>query len=306
MDKKNNISIAAEQLPNGIKHTYTEKNVEKTVTISGSVKELNTFVDAEVDIHPTVEKILEIEQWGETGLEEVILYGCYNLRKIASPSKNSFANLQNSEGEIEIIWDNTLKFDLSSCVSLKEIPSDLFKYCNNAIGFYGTFADCTNLTTIPKELFANCPNAIGFIATFQGCENLTSIPEELFANCKNAQYFSSTFLDCYMLEAIPEKLFANCPNAIDFSTTFQYCDNLTSIPEKLFDNCQNVESFEQTFYGCTNLTGKPIEVWTRGDNSEENEYEGNPDGEGCYYNCTKLDGYESIPTYWRKEIVSPS
>ena len=179
-------------LNSNMSHKYTENNVEKTVTISGSVKELNTFVDAEVDIHPTVEKILEIEQWGETGLEGVALGGCYNLRKIASPSKNSFANLQNYESEEEP-WVNSLQFKLYACTSLTEIPSDLFKYCNNAIGFSSTFADCTN------------------------------------------------------------------------------------------------------------LTGKPIELWTRGDNSEENKYEGNPDGEGCYYNCTNLDGYESIPTYWRKE-----
>ncbi len=182
----NNISVAATSLPDGLEHTYTEKNVEKTVTISGSVKSIGAKVNF------TRKNILEIEQWGETGLEEVDLTNCTNLRKIASPSKNSFANLQNYESEEEP-WVNSLQFKLYACTSLTEIPSDLFKYCNNAIGFSSTFADCTN------------------------------------------------------------------------------------------------------------LTGKPIELWTRGDNSEENKYEGNPDGEGCYYNCTNLDGYESIPTYWRKE-----
>ena len=83
---------------------------------------------------------------------------------------------------------------------------------------------------------------------------------------------------------------------------FSNCESLTTIPEKLFDNCQNVESFYKTFLNCTNLTGKPIELWTRGDNSQENEYMGIPDGECCYYNCTKLDGYESIPTYWRERV----
>ena len=290
----NNISVAATSLPDGLEHTYTEKNVEKTVTISGSVKSIGAKVNF------TRKNILEIEQWGETGLEEVNLTNCTNLRKIASPSKNSFANLQNYESEEES-WVNSLQFKLQACTSLTEIPSDLFKYCNNAIGFYGTFWGCTSLTTIPKELFANCPNAIVFDNTFRSCDNLTSIPEELFANCKNAQYFNFTFEDCYMLEAIPEKLFVNCQNAIYFEYTFSNCESLTTIPEKLFDNCQNVESFYRTFSNCTNLTGKPIELWTRGDNSEENKYEGNPDGEGCYYNCTNLDGYESIPTYWRKE-----
>ena len=233
-------------LNSNMSHKYTENNVEKTVTISGSVKELNTFVGEEVDLYPTAEKVLEIEQWGETGLESVILDDCTNLRKIASPSKNSFANLLNYDDK----FSKTLCFTAQRCISLTEIPSDLFKYCDNAIGFEHTFAECTGLRFIPEELFANCPNAV----SFEG--------------------------------------------------TFFYCTSLTSIPQKLFDNCQEVEKFFQTFYNCTNLTGKPIELWTRGTNNAENEYQGNPNGFGCYYNCTKLDGYEAIPSSWTSaEII---
>ena len=251
-------------LNSNMSHKYTENNVEKTVTISGSVKELLTYqVD---DIYPTGEKVLEIEQWGETGLELVVLGGCENLRKIASPSKNSFENLKNNEEYV------SLYFSLAGCSSLKEIPSDLFKYCNNAIGFASTFVECTSLTTIPEELFADCPNAVNFNSTFVACTSLTTISEELFANC---------------------------PNVVDFSYTFRDCTSLTSIPQKLFDNCQKVESFHQTFYNCTNLTGKPIELWTRGTNNAENEYMGIPYGEGCYTNCIGLDGFDNIPTYWR-------
>ena len=238
----NNIRVANAQRPNGIEHTYTEKNVEKTVTISGSVKKIIT----NKPIYATQEKILEIEQWGETGLEMVDLSGCTNLRKIASPSKKSFANLLNYEDE----FGKTLCITFTNCTSLKEIQSDLFKYCNNASGFIGTFSGCTSLTTIPEELFANCPNAV------------------------------------------------------DFGYTFRNCTSLTSIPQKLFDNCQKVESFYGTFYNCTNLTGKPIELWTRGTNNAENEYQGNPDGEGCYCDCTGLEGYETkIPNYWKRASI---
>ena len=90
---------------------------------------------------------------------------------------------------------------------------------------------------------------------------------------------------------------------VDFSYTFRDCTSLTSIPQKLFDNCQKVESFHQTFYNCTNLTGKPIELWTRGTNNAGNLYQGNPDGGSCYYNCTGLEGYETIPNYWKYEIT---
>ena len=110
----NNIRVANAQRPNGIEHTYTEKNVEKTVTISGSVKKIIT----NKPIYATQEKILEIEQWGETGLEMVDLSGCTNLRKIASPSKKSFANLLNYEDE----FGKTLCITFTNCTSLKEIP----------------------------------------------------------------------------------------------------------------------------------------------------------------------------------------
>ena len=262
-----NISVAAAPTPNGIEHTYTEKNVEKTVTISGSVKKIITGEP----IYATAEKILEIEQWGETGLEEIGLVNCENLRKIASPSKKSFENLKNDEDI------NSLAISFENCISLKEIPTDLFKYCNNAIGFSGTFVGCTSLTTIPEGLFANCQSAVDFYATFTGCTSLTTIPENLFANC---------------------------PNAVIFEGTFAGCTSLTTIPQTLFDNCQKVESFYQTFYDCTNLTGKPIELWTRGTNNAENEYRGDPDGYGCYYNCTKLEGYETkIPNYWKSASI---
>ena len=66
-----------------------------------------------------------------------------------------------------------------------------------------------------------------------------------------------------------------------------------------------MESFVGTFNNCTNLTGKPIELWTRGTNNAENEYQGNPDGAGCYYNCTGLEGYETIPNYWKRMGLSP-
>ena len=258
-----NISVATAPTPNGIKHTYTEKNVEKTVTISGSVKEIIT----NKPIYATNEKIIEIEQWGETGLEVVDLSDCENLRKIASPSKKSFENLKSDEERYD-----GLCFRLTSCSSLKEIPADLFKYCNNTSGFVDTFIGCTSLTTIPEELFADCQNVFGFKYTFAGCTSLTTIPEGLFANC---------------------------PNVVNFGATFAGCTSLTTIPQTLFDNCQKVESFAGTFNNCTSLTGKPIELWTRGTNNAENGYQGTPDGNACYYSCIGLEGYEAIPDYWR-------
>ena len=120
----------------------------------------------------------------------------------------------------------------------------------------------------------------------------------LFANCPNVTDFERTFYGCSNLTSIPGKLFINCSNVITFDATFYECSSLTSIPEKLFDNCEKVEEFGSTFAGCTSLTGDAPELWKRGTNSEENNYRGNPDGNGCFRKCEKLNQYDEIPNYW--------
>ena len=137
---------------------------------------------------------------------------------------------------------------------------------------------------------------------FESCENLTSIPDKLFENCPKLIEFNNTFKDCTGLTDIPERLFYKCYNAKSFDWTFWGCTGLTNISENLFVNCENVESFNQTFRECTNYQGNPIKLWERVENGSMTNYEGIPDGEGCFYNCINLNGYYEIPEYWRREI----
>lgn len=169
----------------GYTHIYEEKNVERTVTIKGSITTIFSYYctkDADGNEYEKgLEKIIEIEQWGETGLSEISLSGLSNLTKIALPSKNSFIGVDN------------------------------------------------------------------------------------------------------------------------FNGAFAYCTKLESIPEGFFDNCPNLSSFYGTFAGCTGLTGKVPELWTRGTNSAENDYKGDPDGESCFYQCDGVSNYDEIPEYWKEE-----
>ncbi len=144
-------------------HTYSEKNKEYIVTITGKCTCIYTGND----------NILEIIQWGETGLEQVCLEDCTKLRKIASPTEKSFEKIT------------------------------YFSY---------TFAGCTSLTRIPENLFANCPNVTTFVGTFCYCKSLTSIPENLFANCLNVTNFEGTFYECTGLTGEPIKLWERVPN----------------------------------------------------------------------------------------------
>ena len=116
-----------------------------------------------------------------------------------------------------------------------------------------------------------------------------------FLYTKNAKYM---FARCENLTNIPEGLFNNCSNVTSFGWTFASCTSINSIPAGLFDNCSNATNFEGTFFYCSSLRGNAPELWKRGTNSEENDYQGDPKGGGCFCNCTNLSNYELIPWYW--------
>lgn len=122
--------------PDGLPHTYPEKNKEYVVTITGICEDIYSFYK-----NTTRDKIIEVLQWGETGLNSIILGDCENLRNIASPTENSFS-------------------DVSS--------------------FFETFRGCTNLTSIPSDLFANCTSVKDFSNTFTNCSGLTGNAPELW------------------------------------------------------------------------------------------------------------------------------
>ncbi len=165
------INLAAYN-PGGIPHTYAEKNKEYTVTITGTCSKIGSYYD-----QVTKDKIIEIAQWGETGLDYIELGNCINLRKIASPSKNSFANMRSFDGAF------------AGCTSLTSIPADLFANCSEVLDFSTAFADCSSLRSIPSDLFANCLKVeydennynYGFTATFANCTSLTGDPIRLWA-----------------------------------------------------------------------------------------------------------------------------
>ena len=238
-------------------HTYSSASTEYTVTIDGTVKE----IDAGNRFNPfSSDSIVKVAKWGELGLTKVSFNYCSNLVEIASPTKNSFKDVTN------------------------------FSHAFHSTG----------ITSIPENLFASCPNVTDFSYAFHST-GITSIPENLFANCPNVTDFSHAFVYT-QITSIPENLFANCPNVTNFK--FAFCNTrITNIPESLFDNCTKVESFNNTFACCGELKGLAIELWTRGTNDSSNNYQGTPDGWGCFGGSEQLDNYEQIPSYWKEEIA---
>ena len=191
------IKVAVAAYP-GIAHTYVEKNKEYVVTITGICHYIDSYYS-----YTTRDKIIEVLQWGETGLENIWLSDCVNLRKIASPTASSFVNIIDFEGTFE--W----------CTSLTSIPTDLFANCPNVTDFSNAFLGCTSLVSIPADLFANCPNVADFSGAFYYCTNLTGNAPELWTRVPDGEaneYIGtpdgqSCFGDCSNLtnyEQIPE------------------------------------------------------------------------------------------------------
>lgn len=254
-----------------ILHAYdTSKPYE--IKITGTCDSITSVFETDI----------KIKQWGTTGLKSVCLASC---SEIAQPTKNSFKDL-----EFVLFWQS----------NMENIPEYLFANCSKMQYFNQTFIECPNLKEIPGNIFANCINVKSFQETFVECSQINKIGEGLFAQCYNAQNFDVTFAGTAITE-IPEKLFENNTKAKSFWSTFSACSELKSIPLTLFDNCQEVEIFKGTFNGCEKLEGEVPKLWLRGDNSENNNYEGdNPNGHGCYGGDTKIQNYIDIPEYWRE------
>ena len=281
----NNGNIGTEEKS---KHQYTNAGTYE-VKIKGIFEALyNSYWD---DINKEniyklgYDKLTKVKQWGTTGLKNVILEESTNLSEIVTPTEGSFKEL------IQVYF--------AECTSLKSIPDKLFANCEKIQSFAYCFAGCTNLTIIGDYAFANCTGVKSFQYCFEDCANLTTIGDYAFANCTSIGSFEGCFSEYSNLTTIGNYAFANCTSVQSFEGSFYKCTNLTSIPQNLFANCTNVQSFKMCFYGCTNLTGKAPELWLRVPNGEQNRYIGIPDGENCFYSCTKLENYEQIPGYWK-------
>ena len=179
-DTLSKIHIAASTDPDGLEHTYTEKNKEYAVTITGNCSLLTSSCG-----NVMRDKIIEIAQWGETGLQRIHLGDCTNLRKIASPSQNSFAGVTN------------FNYTFAGCISLTSIPADLFNNCSEITDFGGTFAGCSSLTDIPANLFANCQEVTSFRNTFDSCTSLRGDPIKLWEEGRDGITQTSGGFGCY-------------------------------------------------------------------------------------------------------------
>ena len=194
------------------------------------------------------------------------------------------------------------------CSGLTSIPANLFKYNTAVTNFSETFYGCSGLTSIPETLFKYNTAVTTFTSTFYACSQLTSIPANLFSNNTAVTSFSHTFNSCLGLTSIPANLFSNNTAVTSFYNAFNGCTGLTSIPANLFKYNTAVTDFMQTFLNCTSLTGNvPTDtdgtpIYNRSTPGKEG-YAIVTSHTDCFYNCTGLTDYSSIPSSWGGNIT---
>ena len=174
----------------------------------------------------------------------------------------------NLGGMTEMAFRNTF----SGCTGLTLIANDFGRY-NTGItsnAYNSTFLNCTGLTSIPRDFgrYNTLITTNAYSYTFQGCTGLTSIPSDF--GRYNTRMTSWAYL-----------------------YTFQNCTGLTSIPNDFgrYNTAITTNAYWYTFYDCTNLDGNAPALWTL--------YPNVSNGTDCFYNCTFLDNYTSIPTGWK-------
>ena len=223
-----------------VSHKY---NVEEPhsfkVIVSGTVTELKSNEE-------TIPSIIEVNQWGKTGLKD--MWGAFRnntiLQYIAGNTANSFALVRSFQEAF------------ANCINLKNIPANLFKGCFEASTFGHTFSGCSSITEIPPKLFFDCNRATMFGGVFENCISLSTIPGDIFSNCKNITIISYGFANCQSLKSIPESLFANCPNIENASRLFEECNHLVAVPTGIFDNNRKLTNLNGTFSECYSLKGE--------------------------------------------------
>ena len=129
-----------------VTHTYQAGGTYQT-KIVGICEFLTTQTYEDDD------KLKKVVQWGDVGLKNVNLSQTA-ITQVASPNKNTFAQVTNLNGMF------------SYCHDLTSIPADLFKGCTNVISFDNTFYQCDALTSIPADLFKECTNVTSFYRYF--------------------------------------------------------------------------------------------------------------------------------------------
>ena len=165
---------------------------------------------------------------------------------------NKVYNLENSENNITLIWDNKLTSTsqmFKGCSNIIEIDFTLFD-TSNVNYMNEMFSDCSSLVSLDLSNF-NTSNVERLDSMFYGCFSLTSLDLSYF-NSLNVEKMENMFQDCSSLISLDLSYF-NTSNVKKMENMFNGCSSLTYLNLSKFIT-SNVVSIDSMFYGCSLLT----------------------------------------------------
>ena len=300
-----------------VSHKYdVQTPTEFVVRISGVVPQLSS---ANIPVH----SIIEVKQWGLTGLTSLdsAFKGNQRLITIATDKAgsfgqvSSFASMFNGCVSLVSLPDGLLDSAESAtsfasfcygCTSLQYIPSGIFGHCKEVNTFASSFYDCSALKSIPSALFAGCSKVTTFNSVFYGCSSLVNVDADMFEGCTSVTDLFGVFCYCTSLLKVPEGLLDDCPLVTSFGNFLSMCGALEEVPVSLFDNQRWVTSFATVFNGCGKMTGESPYTVINGNKVHLYERCNYPDYfvvptrfNSCFSSGSNLIDWSSIPSTWR-------
>lgn len=232
-----------------INHTYLDGLSEHIITITGECSSISLNYYA-----------VEIIQWGNVGFKSLSGFTGTHSNKLKKIPITPITGCKE-------VTDFSSAFSYSK---LEEIPSDLFKYCDNAVCINSIFYGCNKLVTIGDRVFKGLINLVNIGAFCHGCNLLHSIGDETFCDCVNIKTSSNSFDQGIgkNLYRIGNYTFKNCIRLLNAEFTF-HVSSITYLGIGTFENCVRCKTFREVLSQCHNLSIIPKDTF-KGCYSAEN------------------------------------
>ncbi len=221
-------------------HKYdTAVPASYVVEISGKVTALNS----ERIYAPS---IVEVNQWGKTGLKS-LRYAFINnslLTKVSCCENDDLSSVTDAYAVF------------ASCYNLREVTGSIFAGLSNLKELSRAFADCQSLEYIPENLLKGCVSVENVEYMFQSCLSITSIPSGLFSDCTYLQQGRSLFEHCASVKKLPADLFKYNEELQNLNYAFYNCTALEYVPVEIFDHNRKINAICRLFFNCPKVSGE--------------------------------------------------
>lgn len=238
-------------------HTYASGGTY-TITMTGT---LEGFSGNSIAAY-----LIEVTQWGRTGLKYMNFYYCTRLlacygKLNYKPANNSCSGIFDSCLNLTMVdvseWDVSDVTDFSVCFRncSKLLTLDVSKWIINTsapVSLEGIFVGCSLLNGLDVSGW-NVSTVTTLTNTFSGCVSVTTLDVSNW-NVANVTKFRSTFANCNSVTTLDVSNW-DVSKATDFGSMFYRCLKITSLDTSswVFNSTSNI-SFSSVFYECPLLT----------------------------------------------------